>query len=110
MGWKECYLFKEGNLSGFTKDMGEHFIKYYADKALTNLGLNKIFNEKESDIITWYERYRNINLQNSALQEVSNTAYQKGVTKNDLSNLDQFKEKVENATNFIINKIKFKKS
>jgi ribonucleotide reductase beta subunit family protein with ferritin-like domain len=109
MKWNN-YLFKEGNLSGFTKDMGEHFIRYYTDKALTNLGLNKIFNEKESDIITWYERYRNINLQNSALQEVSNTAYQKGVTKNDLSKFDQFREKVEDATNFIINKIKFKKS
>jgi ribonucleoside-diphosphate reductase beta chain len=85
--WNE-YLFAEGDINGFTKSMGEHFIKYYTDKALTDLGLEKIYNEDKSDVIDWYERYRNINLQNSALQEVSNTMYQKGVTKNDLGRFD----------------------
>jgi len=90
MEWNE-YLFNEGNVNSFTKEMGEHFIKYYVDKALTNLGLNPIFNEKHSEIIGWYDRYRNINLQNAALQEISNVAYQKGITKNDLSKFDNFK-------------------
>ena len=85
--WCE-YLFAEGDVNGFTKEMGIHFIKYYTDRALSNLKLDKIYNEKKSDIIEWYDRYRNINAQNAALQEVSNIAYQKGVTKNDLHLLD----------------------
>ena len=87
------YLFDEGDLPGFTKQMGEHFIKYYTDRALKNIGLDPIFNEKVSDIIKWYDSYRNINSQNSALQEVSNTMYQKGVTKNDLNKFDLLKDK-----------------
>ena len=40
--------------------------------------------EKKSDIIDWFNTYRDINKQNAALQEASNISYQKGTLKNDL--------------------------
>ena len=108
MKWNE-YLMSEGDINGLTKDMGDHFIRYYTDKALKNLGLEPIYNEEKSDLIDWYERYRNINLQNAALQEVSNTMYQKGVTKNDLANLNTIKfedtNKFINEINLIVENI-----
>ena len=38
----------------------------------------------KSDIIDWFNAYRDINKQNAALQETTNTSYQKGALKNDL--------------------------
>jgi len=97
MEWCE-YLFAEGDVNGFTKEMGMHFIRFYTDRALKKIDFDPIYNEKSSDIIEWYERYRNINLQNAALQEVSNIAYQKGVTKDDLHLLDlEFEEDINLA-------------
>ena len=73
--------------------MGEHFIRYYADKTLRDINMDPIFKEPKSDVIDWYEDYRNINNQNTAQQETSNVAYQKGIVKNDLkNNLNQFKQ------------------
>ena len=85
------YLFKEGPINNFTDEMAKHFVKYYTDKALKDIKLNPIFNEPHSEYISWYERYRNLNAQNAALQEVSNSVYRKGVIKNDLDKLDNIK-------------------
>jgi len=87
--WNE-YLFKDGPVQGFTKAMGEHFIKYFVDYALTHIGYDKITNEKKSDVIDWYNEYRDIKNQNAALQEISNISYQKGNLMNDLSKLDGY--------------------
>ncbi len=81
--WCE-YLFEDGPIDGFTKEMGIHFIKVYTDKAVTRLGYSPIFKEQSSDVIDWYESYRKINLQNTAQQEVSNVSYQKGTVRNDI--------------------------
>ena len=97
-----AYLFEQGPINGFTQEMGEHFIKYYADKTLRDINMDPIFNEPKSDVIDWYEDYRNINNQNTAQQETSNVAYQKGVVKNDLeSNLERFKKTEATSLNDI---------
>jgi len=88
--WNE-YLLKDGNIPGYTKLIGEHFIKYWTDFRLKVIGLNPIFNEEKSDIIDWFNDYRNLNKTQVALQEADNTNYQKGTLKNDLNKFDTFK-------------------
>jgi len=78
------YLLSEGEFSGFSKEIAHHFIRYMGDKTLTRVGYDPIYREEKSDIIKWYDDYRNINNQNSALQEISNISYNKGIMKKDL--------------------------
>jgi ribonucleoside-diphosphate reductase beta chain len=90
------YLLQDGELPGFNRSINKHFIVYFADKTLTDLGLEPIYNAKKNDTIDWYNDYRKIKNQNSALQEVSNNSYNKGVVKNDiLLNLENLKGLVE---------------
>lgn len=87
LAWNE-YLFIEGNIPGFTKEVGASFIRYYADKALRLLGFDPIYNERRNDVIDWYEGYRNSNNKNIAAQETQNVNYQKGSTKCDFDLYD----------------------
>jgi len=87
--WND-YLQKEGGILGYTKEIGEHFIKYWTDYRLKTIGLNPIYNERKSDIIDWYNDYRNLNKTQVALQEADNINYQKGTLKNDLNKFDNF--------------------
>ena len=78
------YLLKEGNIAGFNEDIGEHFIKYWADFRLKQLNLPVIYKEKTSDVINWFNRYRDLNSTQVALQESSTMNYQKGKLNDDL--------------------------
>lgn len=83
------YIFKEGIIPGLNQNIGEHFIKYWADYRLKQLKLPTIYNEQKSDIIDWFNNYRRLNKTQVALQEADNTNYQKGTLKNDLALLDK---------------------
>jgi len=85
--WSE-YLLKDGNIAGFNKDIGSHFIKYWADFRLEQLNIPIIYNEKKSDVIDWFNSYRNLNGTQVALQESSAMNYQKGKLNNDLNLFD----------------------
>ncbi len=92
MKWAE-YLLQEGELPGLSLDVTKHFIKYMTDKALRLIGYSPIYNENKSDIIVWYNEYRDINNQNASLQETSNISYNKGIMKRDLlANLDKLRK------------------
>ena len=80
------YLFDNHEVAGINSKISENFIKYWANIRLKDIGINDnpYMKEKKTDIIEWFNNYRNINKQNAALQETSNTSYQKGVLKNDL--------------------------
>ncbi len=80
------YLFDNYEVSGINSQISENFIKYWANIRLKDIGIidNPYMKEEKTDIIEWFNNYRNINKQNAALQETSNTSYQKGVLKNDL--------------------------
>lgn len=71
---------------GLNTEIAIHFIKYRARKMLEAVDIfdNDYMDIKESDIEKFFDNYRNINMHNSALQEISNNSYQKGNTKNDL--------------------------
>jgi len=90
--WSD-YLLKYGPIPGFTHDINEYIIEYFADKCLKDIGLEPIYKREKNDVITWFNDYRDIKKQNTAMQEKSNTAYNKGVLKNDLrSRLSELKE------------------
>ncbi len=80
------YLFDDHEVAGINSLISENFIKYWAKIRLKDVGIedNPYQKEEKTDIIEWFNNYRNINKQNAALQETSNTSYQKGVLKNDL--------------------------
>ncbi len=80
------YLFDNYEVSGINSQISKNFIKYFANLRLKDIGItdNPYMKEEKTDIIDWFNNYRNINKQNAALQETSNTSYQKGVLKNDL--------------------------
>lgn len=86
--WND-YLLKDGSIPGYNKEIGEHFIKYWADRRLKELKLPEIYKEKKSDIIDWYNKYRDLNSTTTALQEANATNYQKGKLMNDLDNFDK---------------------
>ena len=81
--WAE-YLLEQGEIPEFNINIASHFVKYYTDKRLKDLKLPAIFGEKTSDIINWFDEYRNLNNTQVALQEADATNYQKGMLKNDL--------------------------
>lgn len=80
------YLFDEHDVAGINSQISENFIKYWANIRLKDIGIadNPYSRSEKTDIIDWFNNYRNINKQNAALQETSNTSYQKGTLKNDL--------------------------
>lgn len=79
------YLCDGRDLKGINYSISEHFIKYWAGVRMKDVGVEtKYLSEKKSDIIDWFNNYKDINKQNAALQETSNTSYQKGALKNDL--------------------------
>ena len=80
------YLFEGRDVKGLNERIAEYFIKWRANLSLEKLGIsqNRYTEYKENAITTFFNNYRDINKHNSALQEVSNTAYQKGQIKNDL--------------------------
>jgi len=78
------YLLKDGELKGLTKEITHHFIRFMTDKMLKGIKVEPLFNEKHSEIISWFDNYRMINNYNTALQEADNISYQKSQIKNDL--------------------------
>ena len=80
------YLLQEGDIPGFNKEIGEYFVKYWANKRLKEVKEEPLYKgfEKENDIIQWFNNYRNLNNKKVSLQEADNTNYMKGVLKNDI--------------------------
>lgn len=80
------YLFDDRQVAGINSQISESFIKYWANVRLKDIGItdNPYSKAEKTDIVDWFNNYRNINKQNAALQETSNTSYQKGTLKNDL--------------------------
>ncbi len=83
------YLQQEGSIPGYTEDIGKHFIRYWADVRAKDIKELPLFNEKSSDVIEWYNKYRNLNGTTTALQEADTTNYQKGKLVNDLNKFNK---------------------
>ena len=78
------YLMSFGDIPSLTEAVIDNFLKYYVDLRSTQLAQPKIFNQEKTDVIQWFETYKDINKDNSALQESDMAAYSIGIMKNDI--------------------------
>jgi len=83
------YLLESGDEPGFNADICEHFIQYWTDRRMKELGLKPLYNVTKNDIEKWFDEYRDVKNKQSALQEVSNINYQLGRCINDLHLFDK---------------------
>jgi len=81
--WGE-YLLTIGNIPTLTEKVLDNFLKYYIDLRLTQLKQPKMFNQEKTDVVQWFENYKNMNKDNAALQESDLAVYSIGIMKNDL--------------------------
>lgn len=78
------YLLSIGNIPTLTLAVGEQFLKYYIDLRCTQIGIEKIHNQEKTDVVQWFENYKNLNKDNAALQESDLAVYSIGIMKNDI--------------------------
>lgn len=85
LSWNK-YLLSEGSIPGYNEAIGEHFIKYWTNTRLRGVKVAELFpGIVETDIIRWYNTYRDIKNLSTALQEASNISYIKGGLLNDMT-------------------------
>lgn len=80
------YLLSFGPIPGMTLPIIESFMKFYVDDRVSSIGVNKIFNEPKTDIVTWFQNYKDMSLDNVAQQESDLKIYSIGILKNDIPN------------------------
>jgi len=90
------YLMSFGNIPGITEPILEQFLKYYVDLRLKAIGQPEIFGQKKTDIVSWFETYKDLNLDNAALQESDLAVYSIGIMRNDLEDTPQDMNKILN--------------
>lgn len=78
------YLLSLGDIPTLTKPVIERFMKYYIDLRVTSIGCPKMYNQEKTDVVQWFESYKDINKDNTAQQEAEGTAYSIGILVNDL--------------------------
>lgn len=78
------FLLSIADVPSLTEGVVSSFLKYYVDLRLTQIQQPKLFNEEKSDVVTWFEYYKNLNLNNSALQESDAATYSVGILRDDL--------------------------
>jgi len=84
LSWAE-YLLSIGDIPTLTKPVISQFLKYYVDIRSTQLGMPRIFNQEKTDVVQWFESYKDMNLDNSAGQESDLAVYSIGIMKNDIA-------------------------
>lgn len=78
------YLRGIGNIPGLTETVIDQFLKYYVDMRSVQIGEPKIFNQEKTDVVQWFENYKDMNKDNAALQESDLAVYSIGIMKNDV--------------------------
>ena len=87
------YLLSIGPIPSLTREVVDKFLKYYVDVRVQQLGMEPMFNQEKTDVITWFENYKDLNKDNPALQESDLAVYSIGIMQNDVPegqiNLDE---------------------
>ena len=83
MSWAQ-YLGGIGNIPSLTQKVTEQFLKYYVDVRLIQIGFDPLFNQEKTDVVQWFENYKDLNKDNAALQESDLAVYSIGIMKDDL--------------------------
>lgn len=83
MSWAD-YLLSLGDIPTLTRPVLEQFLKYYVDLRATQIGQPKLYNQDMTDVVQWFENYKDLNKDNAALQESDLAVYSIGIMKNDV--------------------------
>lgn len=84
LGWGK-HLLSFGNLPTLTMPVFDNFIKFYANKRCKNIiGENIYNNVVKSDVIDFFENYKDIDKDNTAQQEAEAINYNIGILVNDI--------------------------
>ena len=78
------YLLSIADIPTLTIPVVEKFLKYYIDFRCTQIGIDKIYNQEKTDVVQWFENYKDLNKDNAALQESDLAVYSIGIMKNDI--------------------------
>lgn len=78
------HLLSIGNIPGLTTKVLEGFLQYYTDFRAVQLKEPKIFNAEKTDIVRFFENYKDMNKDNSAQQESDLAVYSIGILENDI--------------------------
>lgn len=83
LSWAD-YLLSIGDIPTLTKPVIEQFLKYYIDVRSQQISMGKIYNQEKTDVVQWFENYKDLNKDNAALQESDLAVYSIGIMKNDI--------------------------
>jgi ribonucleoside-diphosphate reductase beta chain len=78
------YLLSIGPIPSLTEAVLEGFLKYYVDLRVKQLGQPTIYHQDKTDVVQWFENYKDMNKDNAALQESDLAVYSIGIMKNDI--------------------------
>lgn len=82
------YLLSFGPVPSLTKDVFKNFMMYYANDRLTRIGLKPLYNIQKTDIVDWFNIYKDINKDNTAQQEATALNYNIGSMNMDYEDKD----------------------
>lgn len=86
--WGE-YLLSFGPIPSLTKEVFKSFMMYYANDRLKRIGLEPLYNDtKKTDIVDWFNIYKDINKDNTAQQEANALNYNIGAMNMDYDDQD----------------------
>lgn len=86
------YLLSFGPIPSLTKEVFENFMKYYANDRLKRIGLDPLYEVQKTDIVDWFNVYKDINKDNTAQQEATALNYNIGTMEMDYEDKDLKKE------------------
>lgn len=78
------FLLSFGNIPSLTSKVLDNFVTYYVNDRMSKLKINGAIKTPRSDTETWFETYKNIDLDNVAGQEAEGLAYNVGILSNDV--------------------------
>lgn len=87
MSWAE-YLGNIGDIPSLTQKVTQQFLQYYVDVRLSQIGFEPLFNQQKTDVVQWFENYKDLNKDNAALQESDLAVYSVGIMKDDIPSGD----------------------
>jgi len=110
VSWGE-HLLSFGNIPTLTLPVMDNFIKYYANNRVKTISGETIYPDAvKSDVVDWFESYKDINKDNTAQQEAEATNYNIGILVNDVTDGEtvKYKDLYKDEYNFSTQRQSFK--
>lgn len=88
LAWGD-YLLSFGHIPSLTREVFKNFMEYYANDRLKRIGLEPLFKDvQKTDIVDWFNTYKDINKDNTAQQEATALNYNIGTMEMDYADKD----------------------